>query len=290
MNLMSEQKKKKVYERGLKKRRSVAGFLNIPYIVWAAVFVVVPMFIVAYYAFTDNSGAFTLENFKSLSVYKDNIADSFVYAFAATVVTLVLAYPFSYFVARASETVQKIIMMLVMLPMWMNLLIMTYSIMNIIETNGIINSLLSAMGFDKIALINTPGAVIFGMVYNYFPYMVLPLVSVMSKIDDSYLEAAADLGSNAASRFWRVILPLSLPGIVSGFTMVFVPSVSTFYISQKLGGTNVNMIGDSIESLVKSVNTIHLGAMLSLVLMVVILVCVMIMNRFSDDSDGGVVL
>ena len=280
-------KTRKGYERSLKKSNAGATFLNIPYIVWAVIFIIVPMFIVAYYAFTDNSGAFTLENFRQLSVYQDNIVDSFVYALIATVVTLLLAYPFSYFVARCSETTQKIIMMLVMLPMWMNLLIMTYSIMNIIETNGIINNLLALMGLGKLTLINTPGAVIFGMVYNYFPYMVLPLVSVLSKIDDSLLEAASDLGSNGASRFWRVILPLSIPGVVSGFTMVFVPSVSTFYISQKLGGTNVNMIGDSIEALVKSVNTIHLGAMLSLVLMVVILICIMLMNRFSDDSEGG---
>ncbi|MDD6095637.1 MAG: ABC transporter permease [Clostridia bacterium] len=287
---MSNTKTKKGFERNLKKNSMGATFLNIPYILWAAIFIIVPMFIVAYYAFTNNAGEFTLDNFNKLSLYRDSIIDSFVYALVATVVTLVLAYPFSYFVARSSETVQKIIMMLVMLPMWMNLLIMTYSIMNIIETNGIINSLLVSMGFDKLKIINTPGAVIFGMVYNYFPYMVLPLVSVLSKIDDSLLEASADLGSNAASRFWRVILPLSVPGVISGFTMVFVPSVSTFYISQKLGGTNVNMIGDSIEALVKSVNTIHLGAMLSLVLMVVILICIMVMNRFSDDSDGGIVL
>lgn len=284
---MSNNKTKKGFERGLKKRNTGATFLNVPYIVWAAVFVVIPMFIVAYYAFTDNSGTFTFENFKQLSIYRDNIIDSFIYAFIATIVTLLLAYPFAYFVARCSETTQKIIMMLVMLPMWMNLLIMTYSIMNIIETNGIINNLLSLAGLNKIKMINTPGAVIFGMVYNYFPYMVLPLVSVLSKIDDSLLEAASDLGSNAGSRFLRVVLPLSVPGIISGFTMVFVPSVSTFYISQKLGGTNVNMIGDSIEALVKSVNTIHLGAMLSLVLMIVILVCIMFMNKFSDNSDGG---
>ncbi len=284
---MSSVKTKKGYERTLKKRSYGATFLNIPYIIWAAIFIVVPMFIVAVYAFTDNSGAFTLDNFRQLSVYRDNIIDSFIYALIATVVTLILAYPFSYFVARCSETTQKVIMMLVMLPMWMNLLIMTYSIMNIIETNGLINNLLAALGLNKLELINTPGAVIFGMVYNYFPYMVLPLVSVMSKIDDSLLEASSDLGSNAASRFLRVVLPLSVPGIISGFTMVFVPSVSTFYISQKLGGTNVNMIGDSIEALVKSVNTIHLGAMLSLVLMVVILICIMLMNKFSDDTDGG---
>lgn len=282
-------KKKKGYERTLKKRSFGATFLNIPYILWAAIFIIVPMFIVAYYAFTDNSGQFTFENFKELSVYKDNIADSFLYAFVATVVTLVIAYPFSYFVSKASETAQKLIMMLVMVPMWMNLLIMTYSIMNIIETNGFINTILVSLGFDKLQMINTPGAVIFGMVYNYFPYMVLPLVSVLSKIDDSLYEAAADLGSNTASCFFRVVLPLSVPGIVSGFTMVFVPSVSTFYISQKLGGAKVNMIGDTIEALVKSVNTIHLGAMLSLVLMVVILVCLMIMNRFSDDAGGGLV-
>ena len=166
---------------------------------------------------------------------------------------------------------------------------LTYSIMNIIEANGIINNLLASLGLGKLQMINTPGAVIFGMVYNYFPYMVLPLYSVLSKIDPSLLEAAADLGSGASSRFRRVILPLSMPGIVSGVTMVFVPSVSTFYISQKLGGTSVNMIGDIIESLVNRVSTRNLGAMLSLVLMVVILVCIMIMNRFSDEK-GGIML
>ena len=287
---MSNIKTKKGYERTLKKKSYGATFLNIPYILWAAIFIVIPLFIVAFYAFTDESGAVTLENFRQLPVYKDCIADSFIYALIATAVTLILAYPFSYFAAKCSETTQKIIMMLVMLPMWMNLLIMTYSIMNIIEINGIINSLLVSMGLGRLNMINTPGAVIFGMVYNYFPYMVLPLVSVLSKIDDSLLEAASDLGSNGASRFLRVILPLSVPGIVSGVTMVFVPSVSTFYISQKLGGTGVNMIGDSIEALVKSVNTIHLGATLSLVLMVVILICIMLMNRFSDDEEGGIIL
>lgn len=269
------------------KKSTGARFLNIPYFAWALIFILIPMFIVAYYAFTDESGAFTLENFKQISLYKDGLIDSFVYALIATVITLLLAYPFSYFVSKLREGTQKIIMMLVMLPMWMNLLIMTYSIMNIIETNGILNNLLVMLGFEKLQLINTPTAVIFGMVYNYFPYMVLPLVSVLSKIDVSLLEASADLGSNGASRFRRIILPLSIPGVISGFTMVFVPSVSTFFISQKLGGTSVNMIGDSIESLVKNVNTIHLGAMLSLVLMVVILICIMFMNRFSDDSDGG---
>ena len=215
------------------------GFLNVPYITWAAIFIIIPMFIVAVYAFTDEAGSFTLENFRQLPLYKDNIIDSFVYALIATVVTLLLAYPFAYFVSKKSENTQKIIMMLVMLPMWMNMLIMTYSIMNIIEANGLINNIISFLGFNRIKLINTPGAVVFGMVYNYFPYMVLPLVSVLSKIDPSLLEASADLGSGAVSSFMRIVLPLSLPGVVSGFTMVFVPSVSTFYIAQKLGGFTV---------------------------------------------------
>ena len=265
-------------------------FLNVPYIAWAAIFIIIPMFIVAVYAFTDEAGSFTLENFRQLPLYKDNIIDSFVYALIATVVTLFLAYPFAYFISKKSENTQKIIMMLVMLPMWMNMLIMTYSIMNIIEVNGLINTVITSLGFDRVKLINTPGAVVFGMVYNYFPYMVLPLVSVLSKIDNSLLEASADLGSGAVSSFMRIVLPLSVPGIVSGFTMVFVPSVSTFYIAQKLGGANVNLIGDRIEELVKKSSTIHIGAMLSLVLMVVILICIMLLNHFSDDSEGSMIV
>ena len=284
---MTDAKMRGVRERKSRTRKKgVSLLLNFPYLIWLSLFVIVPMFIVAAYAFTDASGAFTLDNFRKLSVYRENIFDSFVYALIATAVTLILAYPFAYFMTKRSAAAQRV---LVMLPMWMNLLILTYSIMNIIETNGIVNNLLVAMGMEKVQMINTPGAVVFGMVYNYFPYMVLPLYSVLSKIDPALLEAAADLGSGGPSRFRRVILPLSMPGIISGITMVFVPSVSTFYISQKLGGTSVNMIGDVIESLVNRVSTRNLGAMLSLVLMVVILICIMIMNRFSDE-EGGIML
>ena len=285
---MTDAKMRGVRERKSRTRKKgVSLLLNFPYLIWLSLFVIVPMFIVAAYAFTDASGAFTLDNFRKLSVYRENIFDSFVYALIATAVTLILAYPFAYFMTKRSAAAQRVMMMLVMLPMWMNLLILTYSIMNIIETNGIVNNLLVAMGMEKVQMINTPGAVVF--VYNYFPYMVLPLYSVLSKIDPALLEAAADLGSGGPSRFRRVILPLSMPGIISGITMVFVPSVSTFYISQKLGGTSVNMIGDVIESLVNRVSTRNLGAMLSLVLMVVILICIMIMNRFSDE-EGGIML
>lgn len=287
---MTDAKLRGVRERKNRTRKKgVSLLLNFPYLIWLCLFVIVPMFIVVVYAFTDGNGAFTLDNFQKLGIYKDNIIDSFIYALIATAVTLVLAYPFAYFMTKRSEATQRVMMMLVMLPMWMNLLILTYSIMNIIETNGIINNLLTAIGLEKLQMINTPGAVIFGMVYNYFPYMVLPLYSVLSKIDPALLEAAADLGSGGPSRFRRVILPLSTSGIVSGVTMVFVPSVSTFYISQKLGGASINMIGDVIEVLVNRVSTRNLGAMLSLVLMVVILICIMIMNRFSDE-EGGIML
>ncbi len=264
--------------------------LNGPYLFWSLLFIIIPIFIVAYFAFTDGNGSFTLSNFAELPKYKDNIIDSFLYAFIATVITLLLAYPFAYFMTKCSASTQKVMMMLVMVPVWMNLLILTYSIMNIIETNGLVNTMLEFVGLPKLKMINTPGAVIFGMVYNYFPYMVLPIYSVLSKLDRSLLEAASDLGSNSLSRFRRVILPLSFSGIVSGVTMVFVPSVSTFYISQKLGGNGVYMIGDIIESLVNKVATRHVGAMLSLALMIVILIALMIMNRFSDDDDGGIII
>ena len=277
-------------ERTAGKSSSNVTILNIPYVIWSVLFIIIPIFIVAYFAFTDDAGNFTLINLQSLLDYKDNIIDSFVYAIIATVITLLLAYPFAYFMTKCSPATQKIMNMLIMVPIWMNLLILTYSIMNIIEANGLINNMLSFIGLPKLKIINTPGAVIFGMIYNYFPYMVLPLYSVLSKIDNSLLEAASDLGSNTISRFRTVILPLSVPGIISGVTMVFVPSVSTFYISQKLGGTGVNMIGDIIESLVNKVSTRHIGAMLSLALMIVILVCLMVMNRFSDDDDGGIIL
>lgn len=273
-----------------KSRRAKNLFLNLPYLVWSLLFIVVPIFIVAYFAFTDGSGNFTLANLAELPEYKDNILDSFLYAFIATLITLLLAYPFAYCMTKCSESSQKVMMMLVMVPVWMNLLILTYSIMNIMETNGIINTILEAIGLPKAKMINTPGAVIFGMVYNYFPYMVLPIYSVLSKLDNSLLEAASDLGSNAFSKFYRVILPLSFSGIVSGITMVFVPSVSTFYISQKLGGNGVYMIGDIIENLVNKVATRHVGAMLSLALMIVILISLMIMNRFTDDDEGGLII
>lgn len=256
-----------------------------PYIVWAALFIVIPLFIVVYYAFTDKTGAFTMSNISALLDYKETFLISFEYAFIASVICLAVSYPLAYIISRKGAAAQRILIMLVMLPMWMNLLIRTYSWMNILERNGVINNILGAFGIEPLKLVGTPGAVIFGMIYNYIPYMIIPIYNVMSKIEPSLLEAAEDLGSGALSKLRRVILPLSMPGVISGFTMVFVPSVSTFYISQKLGGGKVLLIGDAIERQMQTSYNYNLGASLSLVLMVVILISMVILNRFAGDDD-----
>ena len=273
-----------------KKQNSLGTLLlNAPYIVWAAIFIVVPLVIVIYYAFTDKSGAFTFENIKALAEYKDTFITSVWYSLIATAVTLVMAYPFAFFMSRAKVSSQRMMMMLVMLPMWMNLLIRTYSWMIILERNGIINNLLGMIGVEPLKMIGTPGAVILGMVYNYLPYMILPIYTVMSKIEPSLYEAAEDLGCGMWQKLRRVVLPLSLPGVISGITMVFVPSVSTFYISYKLGGGKINLIGDAIERQIQTSYNYNLGASLSLVLMVFILISLAIMNKFSGD-EGGIVV
>ncbi len=265
--------------------------LNAPYTIWAAIFVIVPLLFVAFYAFTDADGNFTLSNLSELSKYADVFKKSLFYSFIATIITLFIAYPFAYFMSKTSANVQRVQMMLVMLPMWMNLLIRTYSWTLILERNGIINNLLELFGVEPLKLMETPGAVILGMVYNYLPYMILPIYTVLSKIDNSILEAAEDLGCNSFNKFRRVVLPLSISGVVSGIVMVFVPSVSTFYISQKLGGTENVLIGDHIERLIKSTSDgMNVAAALSLVLMVIIFASMAIMNRFADSSDGGMIV
>lgn len=271
------------------KRSFASRLLGAPYILWASIFMVVPLGIVAYYAFTDKSGAFTLNNLSSLSDYRDIFLVSVYYSLIATAITLVIAYPFSYALSRTKVSAQRMMMLLVMLPMWMNLLIRTYSWMNILENNGIINNFLALFGAGPVKMIGTPGAVILGMVYNYLPYMILPIYTAIAKIEPSLLEAADDLGANAFQRLRRIILPISMPGVVSGITMVFVPSVSTFYISQKLGGGKITLIGDAIERQIQQQYNYNLGAALSLVLMVMILISMAIMNKFADP-DGGMVV
>ncbi len=266
--------------------------LDKPYALWAVLFVLAPLCMVVYYAFTDTSGAFSLHSVSQIPSYLSTILLSVLYGLAATVICLLLGYPFAYLISKHSARRQRTVVLLVMLPMWMNFLIRTYSWMTILGDTGVINSILTAVGLDPAKLINTGGAVILGMVYNFLPYMILPIYSVLSKLDGSLIEAAEDLGSSRRQVFRRVVLPMSLPGVLSGITMVFVPCVSTFYITQKLGGGQVVLVGDVIETQFQSANNYNLGAALSLVLMVLILICLGVMNRFGadDSSDGGVIV
>ena len=284
----------------MKKKSSLMTHIaGSPYIVWAALFIIVPLCMVAYYAFTDKSGNFTFDNMLSIGKYADTIVLSIWLGLLATVISLVVAYPLAMIMASKGPEKQSRMTMLIMLPMWMNFLLRTYSWMTILEDNGFLTTginyiielinTLPKMNLEPVHLINTRGAVVLGMVYNFLPYMILPIYTVMLKADRSLVEAAQDLGGNKLDVFRNVTVPLSVPGIVSGFTMVFVPSVSTFFISQKLGGTGTTLIGDIIETQFQTANNFNLGASLSFVLMILIFICLAVMNKFSDD-DGGVVI
>jgi len=274
------------------KRRTLANlFINSPYVFWAAAFIIIPLIVVLFYAFTDGHGHFTVQNMASLKDYGPVILRSLWYSALATVITLVIAYPFAYTVCRLRPMSRKLANMFITLPMWINLLIKTYCLTSLMESNGLINQALTAIGFGRLNLMNNTGAVIFGMVYNYLPYMILPIYNVMTKIDPSLLEAAEDLGCNQFQRIRRVMMPLTAPGVISGIIMVFVPSVSTFYISAKMGGTGNFMIGDLIESQIHNQNSnLPVAAALSTVLMAIILVSMLILNKFSDSEEGGGVL
>ena len=262
-----------------------------PHIVWSILFIIAPLIFVAYYAFTDKNGNFTTDNIAQIAEpsYLEVFLRSLCFAFLATIICLIIAYPVAYFISKAKPKTQKILIMLVTLPQWLNFLIRTYSWMALLEDSGIINTLLMQMGLGPVHMINTPFAVILGMVYNFLPYMIIPLHSVMSKIDPRLLEAAADLGCNPFRVMTRVVLPLSKSGIISGITMVFVPSISTFYISQKLGGGNFDLIGDTIERQFQTAYNYNLGADMSFLLMILIIISMAIMNKYSDE-DGGVVV
>lgn len=260
------------------------------YIVWSLIFIIAPLILVVYYAFTDAQGNFTFANIQQLSGYGSIFLRSIGYGLVATVICLLLSYPFAYILSQTGAKRQSTMILLVMLPMWMNFLLRTYSWMTILEDTGLINTFLGFFGIGPLHMINTGGAVILGMVYNFVPYMILPLYSVMSKLDKSMVEAAQDLGANRAAVVRKVIFPLSMPGVVSGITMVFVPCVSTFYISQKLGGGTFSLIGDIIEMQFQTAYNYNLGAALSLVLMVLILICMAFMNRFADQDSGAMIV
>lgn len=260
--------------------------LAAPYIVWMVIFTVVPLAMVAYFAFTTNSGEFTFTNLTRAAEYMPVLLRSVWYALAACAICLVIGYPVAYVIAQTTARTQRVLYLLVTLPMCMSFLLRTLAWVALLRDTGIINTFLGSFGIGPLPLIRNAGSVILGMVYNYLPYMIMPLYTVIVKLDPRLIEAAQDLGCDNLQVFRRVILPLSVPGIVSGITMVFVPAVSTFYISQKLGGTNNTMIGDVIELQFKGSLNRNFGAAMSLVLMVLVFVSIWLMNRFTDDEEG----
>ena len=263
--------------------------LAAPYIVWMVLFTLIPLGIVFYYALTDSmTGQFTLANLASIGTYLPIFLRSIWLSLFASLICLVIGYPVAYFIAQCKPLTQRLLEMLIMLPMCMSFLLRTLAWVAMLEDTGIINNFIRAIGLNPLPLIRTNGAVILGMVYNYLPYMILPLYTVIMKIDSRLIEAARDLGCTPSQVFTKVILPLSGPGILSGVTMVFVPAVSTFYISQKLGSTGTTLIGDVIESQFKTAYNPNLGAAMSLILMVLIFICVSIMNHFGENEDEEV--
>ena len=261
-----------------------------PHILWTVIFIAAPLLFVAYYAFTDTVGNFTPSNILSLKDHFGTFGLSISLAIIATFICLIIGYPLAYCIAKAKPSSQKILIILVMLPMWMNLLIRTYSMMAILDDGGFLNGIIESLGGKPLHIVGTSGAVVFGMVYNFLPYMVIPIYSVISKLDVRLLEASADLGCSPFGTLTKVVIPLSLSGIVSGVTMVFVPSISTFYISQKLGGGTFDLIGDTIERQFQNPSTYNTGAAISLVMMILILISIAIMNKFSDDAEGEIIV
>lgn len=280
-----------------------------PYVIWMALFVVAPIIMVVLYAFTSADGGFTFSNFTRMGTYAVVFTRSFRLAAIATIICLLIGYPVSYMMSKEGPQFQKMAMVLIMLPMWMNFLLRTYSWMSILENNGMLNHFFQNIGLidlynsigmmfnenfepiDHFQMLNTQGAVILGMVYNYLPFMIMPIYSVIVKLDNNLIQAARDLGADGFNVFRRVIFPLSLPGIISGITMVFVPSVSTFAISKMLGGGTEVLLGDLIEQqFLGGAYNPHLGAAISLVMMIIVVVCMVVMNRFGEGEEQAVML
>ena len=273
----------------MKKRSVFERLAAAPHLVWSVLFIIAPLIFVIYFAFTDIEGGPTLQNIFSLSAYAETFVMSLAFSLIATTVCLLIGYPLAYCMSRASERSRSILTVLLMLPMWISLLIRTYSLMALLDNGGLVSTFITKLGFEKLTFIGTEGAVILGMIYDFLPYMVLPIYTSMTKLDKRYLEAASDLGCNGRQTLFKVILPLTTPGIVSGITMVFVPSISTFYISQKLGGGSFDLLGDTIERQFQNAVTYHTGAAISLVMMVLILISLAVMNKFSDSEEDIIV-
>ena len=263
----------------------------VPYVVWMALFVVAPIVIMVVYAFAGSDGGFTLDNFVQMGGYAAVFGRSFKLALIATAICLLMGYPVAYLLSREGESFRRTAMVLIMLPMWMNFLLRTYAWMSILENHGFLNQILALVGIGPLHIINTDAAVILGMVYNFLPFMILPIFSVIEKLDRRYIEAAQDLGAGRVQVFRRVIFPLSVPGVISGIMMVFIPSISTFAISKLLGGGMSFLLGDLIEmQFLGSAYNPHLGSAISLMMLLLVIIAMLIMNRFGDGEEGAVMM
>lgn len=270
------------------KRNSIAAY---PYILWLMLFTAIPMLIVFYYAFTNEAGSFTLSNFRDMADYSVVFVNSFRLAVITTVICLAVGYPMAYAMSQLGRRGRTIAMILIMLPMWMNFLLRTYAWLTILENNGLLNRLLDLLNLPLLHIINTPVAVGIGMVYNYLPFMILPVYNTLERMDHSLIEAAMDMGCNRKQVFTKVVFPLSLSGTLSGIIMVFIPAVSTFIISRILGGGSSILLGDLIEmQFLGGTYDANMGAALSLVMMLIITVFMLIMGRIDSDDEGGALI
>ena len=277
----------------MKKNNGSSTLPASPYIVWSTLFIVIPLIIIVFFSFTQETASgysFTLENFKRVlnSQYISVFKRSLILAFESTVLCLILGYPVAYFISKMKSNKRNILIMLFIVPMWMNFLLRTYAWLPILGKNGVINNFLSAIGLNTINILYTDAAVLLGMVYNFLPFMILPIYTVLIKMDNSLIDAAADLGANKRQIFTKVIFPLSMPGVITGITMVFMPAVSTFVISRLLGGGKEMLIGNVIEQQFTTMSDWHFGSALAIILMILILISMALMSRFDgEQSEGG---
>ena len=272
-----------------KHRKSLKQYLAGPYLIWMTGFTIIPLFLIAWYGLTDASGSFTLANVLSIATpeHAKALFLSLGLSLLSTVICLLLAYPLAMILRKKNIGRGSFIVFIFILPMWMNFLLRTLAWQTLLEKNGVINGLLSALHLPNIAVINTPAAIVLGMVYNFLPFMVLPVYNVLIKIDDNTINAAKDLGANSLQTLIRIWLPLSLPGIISGVTMVFVPALTTFVISNLLGGSKILLIGNVIEQEFTKGSNWHLGSGLSLVLMIFILISMALIAKYDKNGEGS---
>lgn len=264
--------------------------LAAPYTVWAAGFIIIPLFVILYYAFTSEEGGITFSNFSYVLTHENMkaLALSLWLSFLSTAICLLLAYPLAMILTTRNVSQTSFIVLIFILPMWMNSLLRTLAWQTLLEKNGVINSFLEALHLPTLSIINTPAAIVLGMVYNFLPFMVLPLYNILLKIDRDVINAARDLGANSIQTFFRILLPLSMPGIVSGITMVFIPALTTFVISDLLGGSKILLIGNVIEQEFKQTNNWNAGSALSTILMLFIVLSMFVMNKYDKEGEGSV--